>query len=298
MKRTAFWMLAVLVAGAPAWAGIVIGGNITIPDRVTASGDWYTGTGVGGEDQEVEPNCQTGQLWDLEAFYLDTSNVLTMVGGYDFENGVSGAPDGSWSYGDLFIDVDGDAVYGKPGSGGSEPSSLESTTNLFGYDYVLAYTGEDDEDGSPQFTAYALGRGDATLLVYYNQNDESNPWRYDSGGQELFSDGFTYTTALDDDLDGDGVDDVLGGSHNAVQVGLDWLWDYAGTNDPTHVWNWDGKFTVHFTQECGNDNLMGTGRLSVIPPDTPGTPVPEPASITLMGLGIAAVAVGRMRKAA
>ncbi|MBP7431544.1 MAG: PEP-CTERM sorting domain-containing protein [Candidatus Hydrogenedentes bacterium] len=39
---------------------------------------------------------------------------------------------------------------------------------------------------------------------------------------------------------------------------------------------------------------MGQGELVY----DPGTPVPEPASITLMGLGIAAVAVARMRKAA
>ena len=123
--------------------------------------------------------------------------------------------------------------------------------------------------------------------MYYNQNDESNPWRYFSGGQSLFTGSFTYTTGLGDDLDGDGDADVLGGSHNAVQVDLDWLWDYQGPN-------WNGIITTHFTQECGNDNLMGQGELVY----DPGTPVPEPASITLMGLGIALVAVARMRKAA
>lgn len=290
MKKTSFLALAVLVAGAPAWAGIVIGGEITIFDGSyvsTSSNTWYN---TQNEDQEVEYNCVTGQLWDLEAFYLDTNNVLTMVGGYDFENGVSGAPDGSWSYGDLFIDVDGDAVYGPAASAisnGSEGSNPDTLANTFGYEYVLAYTGAEDGAGNPLYTAFYLDPNDTTLLVYYNQNDESNPWRYYSGGQSLFSGSFTYTTGLGDDLDGDGDADVLGGSHNAVQVDLDWLWDYQGTN-------WNGIITTHFTQECGNDNLMGQGELVY----DPGTPVPEPASITLMGLGIAAVAVARMRKAA
>jgi len=213
VKKTSFLALAVLVAGAPAWAGIVIGGEITIFDGSyvsTSSNTWYN---TQNEDQEVEYNCVTGQLWDLEAFYLDTNNVLTMVGGYDFENGVSGAPDGSWSYGDLFIDVDGDAVYGPAASAisnGSEGSNPDTLANTFGYEYVLAYTGAEDGVGNPLYTAFYLDPNDTTLLAYYNQNDESNPWRYYSGGQSLFSGSFTYTTGLGDDLDGDGSADVLG----------------------------------------------------------------------------------------
>ena len=282
-KRLCATLLALVLAGGVASA-LDLGNNITISDGVGTGTGWYS---INREDQEVEPNCVAAQIWDLEGFFLD-ANMLSLVSGYDLENGETG--NGMlFEYGDLFIDVDGNAVYGPAASGsGGDQSYPLIVANTFGYDYVLTYAGASDPvTGDPLFNAYALNTGDTTLRVYYNQNDESNPWRYFSGGQSLFTGSFTYTTGLGDDLDGDGDADVLGGSHNAVQVDLDWLWDYQGTN-------WNGIITTHFTQECGNDNLMGQGELVY----DPGTPVPEPASITLMGLGIALVAVARMRKAA
>jgi len=295
VKKTAVLMAVALLASAPGWAAFItdLGQNITIPDGVTGSGAWYTGVGQAGEDNEVEPGCTTGQLWDLEAFYLNQNNFLTMVGGYDFENGASGSGH-TWKYGDLFIDVNNNAVFGQAAaaiSTGSQGNNPDSIANTFGYDYVLTFRGDTGVDGNPLYRAYKLDPNDSTLLVYYNQNAAANPWRYDSGGTELFNNGsFSYFTGLGDDLDGDGVADVLGGTHNAVRVDLTWLWDEVRKDNP----QWNGLITTHFTMECGNDNLMGQG---VLPYD-PGTPVPEPASLTLMGLGIAAVAVSRLRKKA
>jgi len=60
--------------------------NITIYD-----GSGYTGVGTGGEDRETEPGMVNSQVWDLEAFYQQ-SNSLTMVGGFNFRNGVIGYP--------------------------------------------------------------------------------------------------------------------------------------------------------------------------------------------------------------
>ena len=86
-----FSILMVFWAAGIAFA-ISLGTNITIWDGVSSSSDWH---GI-QEDQEVEPGCIPGQLWDLEGFFLD-GTMLTMVGGFDFENGYGG-----YQSGDIF----------------------------------------------------------------------------------------------------------------------------------------------------------------------------------------------------
>ena len=83
--------------------GIASALNVTIYDR----------QGSGGEDNETEPNTLTGQHWDLEAFFLD-GTLLTLVGGFDFENGVTDKYGRDWAPGDIFVDIDGDAVFPVP----------------------------------------------------------------------------------------------------------------------------------------------------------------------------------------
>jgi hypothetical protein len=77
--------------------------NITVSDGSNNgySSNWY-GT---NEDNEVEPNCYTGQEWDLEAFLLD-GTTLTVVSGYDLKGGYEGT-----YAGDLFVENDGTAGY-------------------------------------------------------------------------------------------------------------------------------------------------------------------------------------------
>ena len=65
--------------------------DITIFDTVVSGGTgWYnrgTANGSASEDQEVEPNCVTGDAWDLEAFAISTDGKLAIIGTYDFVNG-------------------------------------------------------------------------------------------------------------------------------------------------------------------------------------------------------------------
>src|SRR4051812_31922172 len=74
--------------------------------------DKNTGTCAVGscEDNETEPGTIQSQVWDLEAFY-QTGNSLSMVGGFDFKNGVAHGGN-TYLSGDIFFDINANAQYG------------------------------------------------------------------------------------------------------------------------------------------------------------------------------------------
>ncbi len=164
---------------------------------------------------------------------------------------------GGYGSGDLFFDVNGDYGVAKT----AYAAGNAGVTEAFGYDYVV-----DLDFTDMTYTVYALNDGTITQTVWYGQNAGSNPWRYVSGGTYITAGTFSYYTALNDDEAGD----LLGGAHNAVVFDIGFLAGQA--------------FTSHFTMGCGNDNLMGQGV----------APVPEPATMVLLGTGL--IALGSLRR--
>jgi hypothetical protein len=237
------------------------GNEITIYDGNSSAGSWYQHTAGKGpqEDQEVEPGMVGNQSWDLEGFFLD-GTTLTMVGGFNFKTGNSG-----YDSGDIFIDITGDVTYGA--ISGTEKGN-RSVKNTFGYDYVL-----DLDFATSTFTAYAINGESLVTTAYYEQNQGSNPWRYESGGQKI-AEGVTFTYVTGGPANSLGFSGA--GDHNALSVSLAFLQnEHHGT-----------QFTSHFTMGCGNDNLMGHGQL----------PAPEPATLILMGFGLMGLAgIGRKK---
>lgn len=225
---------------------------ITIVDGNTKGTGWYDDDQVNYkiDDHEVEVGCQTGQNWDLEGFYIEGSK-LTMVGGYDFANGYDGTTSG-----DLFIDIDGS--YGDPSILKDNKNGNVEVESSFGYEYVIKFDFT-DVDKVTYSVIDLRGVTTATTTVYYDLNINSNPWNLASGGAVLENAGGNadYKTELSDVATG-----FTGGKHNALSVDLSFLGDGA-------------EFTSHFTMSCGNDNLMGSGTVSV----------PEPGTLSLLSMG-------------
>jgi hypothetical protein len=88
---------------------------------------------------------------------------------------------------------------------------------------------------------------------------------------------FSYGLWSDADFLGDSY---TGGDKHYYASGFDLSFIYLIDS------SWDGVFTAHFTMQCGNDNLMGKGT----------APVPEPATMLLLGTGLLGIAgVGRKK---
>jgi len=242
-------VLVLAVAGSASATPV----DITIYDGRGIGTGWYGAQ----EDQEVEPGCATGDVWDLEGFLLDkVTNTLSMVGTYDF---AAGASAGSITYGsgDIFVDVLGADYSGQ------------------GWDYAidLSFGGT-----ANTYTIYQLNAQSSLTPVMYAANSVSNPWELAYCNETIVASGaFGYQTGI---ASGTGLAAGYtsnGATHNAVSLSLAGLFGSSG-------WDIPEETLFHFTMECGNDNLVGK------------TPVPEPASITLLGLGIAGMALRRFRK--
>ena len=189
-----------------------LGQNITIKDLVGTGTGWYGEQ----EDQEVEPGMVTGQQWDLEGFFLDGTS-LTMVGGFNFKDGI-----GQWLPGDIFIDVTGDAQYGPANLGSGSGEAI--VNNSFGYEYALT----NFNYNTKKFDVVNLNNS-SMVTVFYTQNEESNPWKYNLGGTII------------------GASDIIGYHSGLGDLEVDLSFLESDINN----------FTVHYTMRCGNDNLMG-----------------------------------------
>jgi len=225
-KRTGIIMFAVLACSLHADPV-----NITQYDGEGSGTGWYGSQ----EDQEVSNGCVANQNWDLEAFMLDGSS-LSLIGGYDFRNGRE-----NFDAGDIFIDVDNNAQYGTTLS--SSITGEQVVANTFGWDYVL-----DLHMDNLTYDVYSLTPQSEVVTVHYSINADANPWRYASGGALVTSGVIDYVTGLTNDQTG-----MTGGSHNMLTVDLAFL-DHGQ------------DFTAHNAIQCGNDNIIGKGTVSVPEP--------------------------------
>lgn len=231
-----------------------LGKNITTNNdgSFNSENSWYGPH----EDEEVEPGMETGQIWDLEGFFLK-GKTLTLVGGYDFKNGVKDNDGKYIKSGDLFFNIHG---------------VDNNTTSVYNYVFDLKEITSTNHPNNSTYDIYELDNNSKFETSSVKGNFKSDPWRYDltnSTAPKKVKDSLkvTYKSNLKDEK----VGGMEGGNHYAMIFDLSFFADL-----------FDSKpfdFDVHYTMGCGNDNILGSTRPIPIPN-------PEPGTFLLFGFGL------------
>ncbi len=138
------------------------------------------------------------------------------------------------------------------------------------YEYAIRFTDLDDNLGNGSNVTFVLYQVSTWKEVAYDAHAAANPWI-----METKKTGSTDYSSTAGAFGNTGIND---------DVGTSYVLEGAFTFSNLALWS-GGPVTSHWTMQCGNDTL-----------DVTRSPVPEPTTIALLGIGLAGLAGAEVRR--
>ena len=257
----------------------------------TLNDDYWGAEPRGYGDQDVMGLPAAYDVSGLDASLAGT--ILTINIYTDFAGRAGGKTDEFWDprdnsllgigYGDLFLASDWTPF-------GSAPYVDDQYDNGTVWEYGFSLDDPYSNTGGSG-TLYALTSGDNATSAYLSNDAVQDPNASRRDNQEiLVKDTSTSLTAGDWWVTPDpDISDASGDSLYPDKADgiISFAIDLTGTTLLDELTSGDGSIAIHWTMFCGNDVIEG---------EVSPTYVPAPGSLLLLGLGLAALGAGQLRR--